>query len=61
MWKRDVRCEPHAAALTFRQVSGSHGQMSGNNAELDQADFPLVPREEVQGGDLYICFALLCF
>lgn len=21
--------------LTFRQVSGSHGQMSGNNAELD--------------------------
>lgn len=27
----DDGARSHAAALTFRQVSGSHGQMSGNN------------------------------
>lgn len=47
-----------AAALTFRQVSGSHGQMSGNNAELDPADCPFGSRR--RGADLNICWALLC-
>lgn len=38
----------HAAALTFRRVSGPHGHMSGNNTEVDGADFTVLPGAKVQ-------------